>query len=57
MIKRGRLKMQQTVEAIFEDGVFRPLGELSLRPSQRVFLQINEAPEAAEDLEDKAFVN
>jgi predicted DNA-binding antitoxin AbrB/MazE fold protein len=49
--------MHKTVEAIYEDGVLRPLEELSLRPKQRVFLQINEAPDAAEDLEDKAFVN
>lgn len=49
--------MHQTVEAIYEDGVLRPLEVLSLRPKQRVFLQINEAPDAAEDLEDKAFVN
>jgi predicted DNA-binding antitoxin AbrB/MazE fold protein len=49
--------MHQTVEAIFEDGVLRPLKELSLRPKQRVLLQINEAPDAAEDLEDKAFVS
>ncbi|MCI0685147.1 MAG: antitoxin family protein [Gemmataceae bacterium] len=49
--------MHQTVEAIYEDGVLRPLEELSLRPRQRVFLQIKEAPDAAEDLEDEAFVN
>ncbi len=48
--------MHHVVEAIFEDGVLRPLEELSLRPKQRVLLQINEAPDAAEDLEDKAFV-
>jgi predicted DNA-binding antitoxin AbrB/MazE fold protein len=48
--------MHQTVEAIYEDGVLRPLEELSLRPKQRVFLQIHEAPDAAEDLEDTAFV-
>jgi predicted DNA-binding antitoxin AbrB/MazE fold protein len=49
--------MHQTVEAIYEDGVLRPLEEVSLRPNQRVLLQINEAPDAAEDLDDKAFVN
>jgi predicted DNA-binding antitoxin AbrB/MazE fold protein len=49
--------MHKTVEAIYEDGVLRPLEELSLRPKQRVFLQINDAPDGAEDLEDKAFVN
>ncbi|HEV3003952.1 MAG TPA: antitoxin family protein [Pirellulales bacterium] len=49
--------MHQTVEAIYEDGVFRPLEALSLRPRQRVLLQINEAPDAAEDLEDKAFMS
>ena len=49
--------MHQTVEAIYEDGVLRPLKELTLRPNQRVFLQIKETPPAAENLEDKAFVN
>jgi predicted DNA-binding antitoxin AbrB/MazE fold protein len=49
--------MHQTIEAIYEDGVLRPLGELSLRPKQRVFLQIDESSDAAEDLEDRAFVN
>jgi len=29
--------MQQTVEAIYENGVLRPLEQLSLRPKQRVF--------------------
>jgi predicted DNA-binding antitoxin AbrB/MazE fold protein len=47
--------MQQTIEAIFEDGVLRPLEKLSLRPKQRVFLHIAETPTAQHDLEDKSF--
>jgi len=42
--------MHQTVEAIYEDGVLRPLEKLSLRPKQRVFLQIDESPDAAGDI-------
>ena len=49
--------MHQIVEAIYENGILRPLEKLSLRPKQRVFLQIDEGPELAEDLEDNAFVN
>ena len=48
--------MHQTIEAIFEDGMLRPLEKLSLRPQQRVFLRVDETPDAAEELEDKAFV-
>lgn len=47
--------MPQTIEAIYEDGVLRPLQELALRPRQRVFLRIDETLPAAEDLEDKSF--
>ena len=47
--------MYQTVEAIYDDGVLRPLEKLSLRPKQRVLLRIDEAPDAADDIEDKAF--
>lgn len=46
--------MHQTVEAIYEDGVLRPLETLSLRPRQRVLLRIEERPNAATDLENKA---
>jgi len=49
--------MQQTIEAVFENGVLRPLQTLSLRPNQVVFLHIEEAPGAADDLEDKSFEN
>jgi predicted DNA-binding antitoxin AbrB/MazE fold protein len=49
--------MHQTVEAIYEDGVLRPLAKLSLRPKQRVRLQIDESPDSAEELEDEAFVS
>lgn len=47
--------MDQVVEAIYENGVLRPLQKLSLRPSQRVLLRIDETPRATEPLEDKAF--
>lgn len=49
--------MHQTVEAIYDDGVLRPLEKLSLRPRQRVLLRIDEAPGAAVEIEDKAFLN
>lgn len=48
--------MHQTVEAIYDDGVLRPLEKLSLRPKQRVRLRIEEGPNAADDIEDKTFV-
>lgn len=47
--------MHQTVEAIYDDGVLRPLEELSLRPQQRVLLRVDERPNASMDLEDTAF--
>jgi predicted DNA-binding antitoxin AbrB/MazE fold protein len=49
--------MQQSIEAIYEDGVLRPLERLSLRPKQRVFLPSEETPGEAGDLEDNAFEN
>lgn len=49
--------MHQTVEAIYDDGVLRPLEKLSLRPQQRVLLRIDEVPDAAVEIEDKAFVS
>jgi predicted DNA-binding antitoxin AbrB/MazE fold protein len=49
--------MYQTVEAIYDDGVLRPLEKLSLRPQQRVLLRIDDTPDAAVDLEDKAFLS
>lgn len=48
--------MSQTVEAIYDGGVLRPLEKLSLRPQQRVVLRIDEAPDAAVEMEDKAFM-
>jgi len=35
--------MDQVIEAIYEDGVLRPLVRLSLRPNQRVLLRIEES--------------
>jgi predicted DNA-binding antitoxin AbrB/MazE fold protein len=35
-----------TVEAIFEDGVFRPLQAVSLMPHQRVVLTVRVQPDA-----------
>lgn len=49
--------MHQTVEAIYDDGVLRPLQMLSLRPKQRVLLRIDEEPDAAAEMEDKAFLS
>ena len=49
--------MRQTVEAIYDDGVLRPLEKLSLRPKQRVFLQIAEGPDAAVEMEEEAFLS
>ena len=48
--------MHLTVEAIYDDGVLRPLEKLSLRPQQRVLLRIDEAPDAAVEIEDQAFL-
>ncbi|HEX5443385.1 MAG TPA: antitoxin family protein [Pirellulales bacterium] len=48
--------MYRTVEAIYDDGVLRPLEKLSLRPKQRVLLRIDETPGDSVDLEDKAFL-
>jgi predicted DNA-binding antitoxin AbrB/MazE fold protein len=45
--------MSQIVQAVFENGVLRPLGELSLRPNQHVVLHIDEA---TEDVEDREFL-
>lgn len=49
--------MQHTVEAIYDGGVLRPLEKLSLRPNQRVFLQIAEGPYPGFEIEDKAFLS
>ena len=49
--------MHQTVEAIYDDGVLRPLEKLSLRPQQRVLLRIDERPDAVAEIEDKAFLS
>lgn len=49
--------MHRTVEAIYDDGVLHPLEQLSLRPKQRVLLQIDEAPDVAAEMEDKVFVS
>ena len=48
--------MHLMVEAIYDDGVLRPLEKLSLRPQQRVLLRIDEAPDAAVEIEDQAFL-
>jgi predicted DNA-binding antitoxin AbrB/MazE fold protein len=45
--------MSQIVQAVFENGVLRPLGELSLRPNQQVVLHIEEP---TEDVEDREFL-
>lgn len=49
--------MRRTIEAIYDDGVLRPLEKLSLRPKQRVLLQIADGPDATAEMEDKAFVS
>ena len=49
--------MHQTVEAIYDNGVLRPLEKLTLRPQQRVRLHIDEVADAAVDLDDKTFQN
>ena len=48
--------MHHPIEAIYEDGVLRPLEKLSLRQKQRVVLRIDEGPAAAEKLEDAEFL-
>ena len=48
--------MHRLIEAIYEDGVLRPLEKLSLRQKQRVILRIDEGPVAEEALEDKGFL-
>jgi predicted DNA-binding antitoxin AbrB/MazE fold protein len=48
--------MDHPIEAIYEDGVLRPLEKLSLRPMQRVILRIDERPNDAEELKDKDFL-
>jgi predicted DNA-binding antitoxin AbrB/MazE fold protein len=47
--------MEQPIEAIYKDGILRPLQKLSLRQKQRVTLHIEERP-ANEELEDKGFL-
>ena len=49
--------MQHIVEAIYEDGILRPLEKLTLRPKQRVFLHIAEGEDGADEIEDNAFLN
>ena len=48
--------MRQTLDAVFENGAFRPLrpGELPLSPGQRVRLIVESPVEAGEDLIDLA---
>jgi predicted DNA-binding antitoxin AbrB/MazE fold protein len=48
--------MDNIVEAVFEDGVLRPLEKLALRPKQRVALWIDELPDRPEQLEDRGFL-
>ena len=50
------MMMHHPIEAIYEDGVLRPLGILALRQHQRVVLQIDEVPPAEETLEDTGFL-
>ena len=48
--------MSQRVQAIFENGVLRPVGKVFLRPNQRVLLHIEETLESPEDGEDLDFL-
>ena len=48
--------MDHAIQAIFEDGVLRPLEKLSLRQKQRVVLRIDETPDRADELEDNGFL-
>jgi predicted DNA-binding antitoxin AbrB/MazE fold protein len=48
--------MDHAIQAIFEDGVLRPLEELSLRQKQRVFLRIDEGLDRKDELDDKGFL-
>jgi predicted DNA-binding antitoxin AbrB/MazE fold protein len=43
--------MDQVIEAIYEDGLLRPLHKLSLRPNQRVLLRIEEASDVQPTLD------
>ena len=47
--------MSKQIEAIYENGVLRPLVPLSLEEHQRVTITIAEDSEAEEDLFDPAF--
>lgn len=42
----------QQVDAIFEDGVFKPVGPVALEEKQRVRLKVEPVPEAAEPQPD-----
>jgi predicted DNA-binding antitoxin AbrB/MazE fold protein len=44
------------IQAVFEDGVLRPLENLSLHPNQLVTVRIDEVPDRVDDLEDKGFL-
>ena len=48
--------MSQTVQAVFEDGVFRPLEQVSLRPNQRVVLHVDESADSPAHDEDRSFL-
>jgi predicted DNA-binding antitoxin AbrB/MazE fold protein len=48
--------MDEAIPAIFENGILRPLKDLSLRQSQRVVLHIDENDDGEDDLEDPAFL-
>ncbi len=48
--------MDDAIPAIFEDGILRPLKELSLRQKQRVVLRIVQEPDGVDELEDKGFL-
>jgi predicted DNA-binding antitoxin AbrB/MazE fold protein len=47
--------MSNTVPAIFENGLLRPLEELPLRQNQRVVLHVEEVADSADELEDIGF--
>ncbi len=49
IIKGVRFQMSQHIEAIYEDGVLKPLQPLQLPEHQRVKVTIDEMPESPED--------
>jgi predicted DNA-binding antitoxin AbrB/MazE fold protein len=45
--------MSQTIEAIYEDGVFKPLTPVTLASGTRVLVKASQSPETAEELEER----